>query len=216
VQGSVLYNPERRQLALAAGPSLQRAGVSGHVFLDSNGNGLKDIGEELLPGVRVRIGNISSMSDSQGQYRVWDQLPYEPVLVVVDSMTLASPLWTPSYSAISVELGPNQFRMIDLPVAPAGVIEGRVLRDAPTGPVGQAGITLFVTNRRTGARQAVVTFSDGDFYLMGVKPGEYDITVPESVTTRLGVKATPLRFTMRASREGETVSGLEITLTHRP
>jgi hypothetical protein len=216
VQGSVLYNPERRQLALSAGPSLQRAGVSGHVFLDSNGNGLKDIGEELLPDVRVRVGNISSVSDSQGQYRVWDQLPYEPVLVVVDSLTLASPLWMPSYSAISVELGPNQFRMIDLPVAPAGVIEGRVRRDTPTGPVGQAGITLFVTNRRTGARQAVVTFSDGDFYLMGVKPGEYDITVPESVTTRLGVKATPVRFTMRSSRDGETVSGLAITLTRRP
>ncbi|MEP7326261.1 MAG: hypothetical protein ABI836_09965 [Gemmatimonadota bacterium] len=212
VQGSVLYDPERRSVALSAGPSLQRAGVAGNVFLDANGNGLRDIGEEPLPGVRVRVGNISAVSDSQGQYRVWDQLPYEPVLVVVDSLSLASPLWTPSYSAISVELGPNQFRMIDLPVAPAGVIEGRVLRDSPTGPVGQAGITLFVTNRRSGARQAVVTFSDGDFYVMGVKPGEYDITVSEAVTTRLGVKASPVRFTMRSLREGETISGLEIRL----
>lgn len=212
VQGSVLYNSDRRQVALSAGPGLQRAGVAGYVFLDSNGNGLKDIGEELLPDVRVRVGNISAMSDSQGQYRVWDQLPYEPVLVVVDSMSLASPLWTPSYSAISVELGPNQFRMIDLPIAPAGVIEGQVLRDTPTGPVGQAGITLFVTNRRTGARMPVVTFSDGAFYLMGVKPGEYDITVAESVLNRLGVKATPVRFTMRTSREGEDVSGLDIQL----
>lgn len=216
VQGSVLYNPERNQLALAAGPSLQRAGVAGHVFLDSNGNGLRDIGEEPLADVRVRVGNISALSDSQGQYRVWDQLPYEPVLVVVDSTSLSSPLWTPSYSAISVELGPNQFRMIDLPVAQAGVIEGRVLRETPAGLIGQAGITLFVTHRRSGARQAVVTFSDGDFYLMGVKPGEYDITVAESVINRLGVKATPLRFTMRSSRDGDTVSGLEITLTRQP
>ncbi|HEV8122770.1 MAG TPA: hypothetical protein VGP80_00865 [Gemmatimonadales bacterium] len=216
VQGSVLYNTERRQVALSAGPSLQRAGVAGYVFLDANGNGLKDIGEELLPDVRVRVGNITAVTDSQGQYRIWDQLPYEPVLVVVDSMSLASPLWTPSYSAISVELGPNQFRMIDLPIAPAGVIEGQVLRETPAGPVGQGGITLFVTNRRSGARQAVVTFSDGAFYLMGVKPGEYDITVAESVLTRLGVNAAPVRFTMRTSREGENVSGLEIRLSHRP
>jgi hypothetical protein len=208
----VLYNPTRRQVALAAGPSLQRAGVAGHVFLDSNGNGLRDIGEEPLPDVRVRVGNISAVSDSQGEYRVWDQLPYEPVLVVMDSLTLSSPLWTPSYSAISVELGPNEFRMIDLPVAPAGVIEGRVLRDTPTGPVGQAGATLYVTNRRTGARLSVVTFSDGDFYLMGVKPGEYDITVADAVQTRLNMRAEPLRFVMQSSHDGGSVSGLELRL----
>jgi hypothetical protein len=212
VQGSVLYNPDRRRLALSAGPAVQRAGVSGQIFLDANGNGLREDAEELLPDVRVRVGNITALSDSQGNYRVWDLLPYEPVLVVLDSMTLASPLWTPTYSAISVEPGPNQFRMIDLPVAPAGVIEGRVMRETPSGMVGQGGITLLVTNRRTGARLQVVTFSDGDFYLMGVKPGEYEITVAESVLNRLGVTATPARFTMQASREGETVSGLEINL----
>jgi hypothetical protein len=212
VQGSVLYNPDRRRLALSAGPAVQRAGVSGQIFLDANGNGLREDADELLPDVRVRVGNITALSDSQGNYRVWDLLPYEPVLVVLDSMTLASPLWTPTYSAISVEPGPNQFRMIDLPVAPAGVIEGRVMRETPSGMVGQGGITLLVTNRRTGARLQVVTFSDGDFYLMGVKPGEYEITVAESVLNRLGVTATPARFTMQASREGETVSGLEINL----
>lgn len=212
VQGSVLYNPEQRRLALSAGPAVQRSGVSGQIFLDANGNGLREDDEELLPDVRVRVGNITALSDSQGNYRVWDLLPYEPVLVVLDSMSLASPLWTPTYSAISVEPGPNQFRMVDLPVAPAGVIEGRVMRETPSGMVGLGGIPLLVTNRRTGARLQVVTFSDGDFYLMGVKPGDYEITVAEVVLTRLGVTAAPARFTMKASREGETVSGLEINL----
>jgi hypothetical protein len=212
VQGSVLYNPEHRQLALSSGPSLQRAGVSGRVFLDANGNGRRDEGEELLSGVRVRVGNISALSDSQGRYRVWDLLPFEPVLVVVDSTSLSSPLWVPLYSAVSLEPGPNQFRDLDMPIAPAGLIEGHVYRPSATGPVGLGGVTLFVTDRKSGVRRNVVTFSDGDFYLMGIKPGEYEITVAESVTSRLRLTAEPVRFTMKASREGESLEGIEVEL----
>ena len=64
---------------------------------------------------------------------MWDLLPFEPVLVVLDSATLPSPLWTPAYSAISVEPAPNQFRAIDLPLVLGGVIEGQVLRENETG-----------------------------------------------------------------------------------
>lgn len=212
VQGAVLYDPERRQVALNAGPAVERAGVAGQVFLDSNGNGRRDIGEELLPDVRVRVGNFTAVTDSQGRYQVWDLLPYEPTLVVVDSLTLASPLWIPSYSAISVEPGPNQFRSLDLPVVPAGVIEGRVLRSTPTGPAGVPGATLLVTNRRTGARTTVVTFRDGGYYLMGVKPGEYEITMADATARRLGQSADPVRFTLHPSRDGESLAGLDLTL----
>jgi hypothetical protein len=212
VQGSVLYNPERRQIALASGPSVQRAGVAGQVFLDANGNGRHDAGEELLSDVRVRVGNITSVSDSQGRYRVWDLLPFEPVLVVVDSASLASPLWIPQYSAVSLEPGPNQFRDLDLPIAPGGLIEGRVVRQTETGPHGMGGITLYVTDRRSGARRTLVTFSDGDFYLMGIKPGDYDLSVAESVTGRLKMSADPVHFILNASRDGETVQGLEVVL----
>ncbi|MEO8294024.1 MAG: carboxypeptidase-like regulatory domain-containing protein [Gemmatimonadota bacterium] len=212
VQGSVLYDPDQRQIALASGPSVQRSGVSGQVFLDANGNGHHDSGEELLPDVRIRVGNISALSDSQGRYRVWDLLPFEPVLVVVDSASLPSPLWVPMYSAVSLEPGPNQFRDLDMPIAPGGLIEGRVIRSSDAGPIGIGGVTLFVTDRKTGVRRNVMTFSDGDFYLMGIKPGDYEITVAESVTSRLMMSADAVRFTMKASRDGESLEGLEVIL----
>ena len=53
VQGSLLYDPANRRMAFASGPSLERAGVSGRVFLDENGDGRWQAGEELLPDVRV-------------------------------------------------------------------------------------------------------------------------------------------------------------------
>ena len=56
IQGSVLYEPSRRHVAFASGPSLERSGLSGRVFLDGNGDGRYQPGEQLINGVRVRAG----------------------------------------------------------------------------------------------------------------------------------------------------------------
>ena len=212
VQGSLLYTPSSRHLALSSGPAVQRAGVSGRVFLDANGNGRWDADEELLRDVQVRVGNLSALTDSLGQYRMWDLLPFEPVLVVVDTASLQSPLWVPSYGAVSLEPGPNQFRLLDLPVVPGGVVEGRVIRETASGPLGIGGVTIYITDRKSGQRRSTVTFSDGAFYALGIKPGSYEITVADAVAQRLRITAESVYFTMGAGRDGETVSELEIIL----
>jgi hypothetical protein len=152
------------------------------------------------------------VSDSSGVYRIWDLPPFEPVLVTVDSATLASPLWIPAYGSMSLETGPNRFRSLDIPIAPGGVIEGRLLRDAAGGQVPVAGVRLML--RRKGAREEreLITFSDGGFYLIGVKPGEYELSAAQSTLDRLGLTGEPLTFTMPASADGATVDGLELRL----
>jgi hypothetical protein len=212
VQGSLLYDPAQRGLSFAGGPSLERAGVSGRVFLDENGNGKRDSKEQLLPGVRVRAGFTSAVSDSSGRYRVWDLPAFEPVLVTIDSTTLASPLWIPAYGSMSLETGPNRFRGLDIPVVPGGVIEGRLVRDTPDGRAPVAGVELRLKRVGSPEQRPLVTFSDGDFYLMGVKPGEYELSVDRDVLMRLGLTGDPLSFTMPASAEGATVDGLELRL----
>ena len=73
------------------------------------------------------------------------------------------------------------------------------------------GVTVMITEK-TGARRTTVTFRDGGFYLMGIKPGEYEIAVSEAVLGRLGVKAAPLTFTMVSSRDGASVEDLNLVL----
>ena len=212
LQGSVLYNPVSRRIALTPGPSMQRAGVAGRVFLDANLNGRFDTGESLLPGVRVRVGMLNALSDSAGRYRVWDLTPYEPVLMTVDSTSLPSPLWVPTFASASLELGPNEFRTIDIPVAPGGVIEGSILRETPSGRSPLAGVTVVLTSLRSGARRTLVTFSDGGFYAIGIKPGQYRIEVPGPLLQRLGATSDPVTFNMEADPDGATVSNLDLVL----
>src|SRR5207244_183795 len=145
VQGSVLWNRSDGRLTYAPGPSLERAGLTGRVFLDENGNGRWDAGEPVVPGVRVLVGTSSASSDSSGWFRVWDLVPFEPVLVTVDSLSIDSPLLVPAFGSASIEPGPNRFRTLDIPLVRAGVVEGRVRRVTPQGPEAVAGVTLVLT-----------------------------------------------------------------------
>lgn len=206
LQGSLLYDRAARTLTLAPGPSLERAGVTGRVFLDQNGNERFDRGEQALPNVRVSVGIQSRTSDASGRYRLWNVTPYEPAIVAIDSATLASPLWVPAHQAVEVRPGPNRYEVVDLAVAPGGVVEGRAVR--VSDGTGLPGVTLLLERVETGASRALVTFSDGEFYAMGVKPGDYRLVIDPRSAQRLGLSAEPIRLTMPASVDGATVGGL--------
>lgn len=211
VQGSVLWDRRTERLGVAPGPSLERSGLSGRVFLDENANGIRDVGEPAVANARVLIGSLAARSDAGGAYHVWDLVPFEPVLVSLDSVSLESPLLVPLFARTSIVPGPNRFRSLDIPVVESGIIEGRVLRNG----AGVGGVTLFVTDRRTGTRRTMVTFKDGAFYLMGVKPGDYELAVAEQVLDALAVDAEPLRFTLAPTANGIGRSDLELRLKPR-
>ena len=208
--GSAIYNPSRGSVDFAGSPALSRGGVTGRVFLDANGNGKFDSGEQALAGVRVIVGPTFAMSDARGDYHVWDVLPYEPIPVTVDSASLASPLWVPAYAATMIEPAPNRYRRLDIPVLPGGVIEGRVVRAAGSGATG--GIVLVLTHRQSGERRLVTTFGDGTFYAIGVRPGDWDLVVDPKCLTLLRSSADALHFTIKPDVEGASLEGLEVEL----
>ncbi len=212
IQGSLLWDRATGRLATAPGPSLQRSGVSGRVFFDQNGDGVQNPGEPGLAGVRVRVGVQTAVSDSNGEFRVWDIVPFEPVTVQVDSLSLSSPLLVPAFASALLDPGPNRFRELNIPVVQGGVVEGRVSREVGGQRVGVAGVTLRLTNRRSGAEQRFTTFSDGAFYVMGTKPGDYDLTVDPAVLEALHATAAPLLVRLRPTPGGVGASGLEVEL----
>jgi len=212
VQGSVLWDRQAGRLGVAPGPSLERSGLSGRVFMDENANGIRDVGEPSIANARLLVGSLATRTDSSGAYRVWDLVPFEPVFVSLDSLSLESPMLVPLFARTSIVPGPNRFRSLDIPIVQAGVIEGRVTRNGK----GVGGVTLVLTERRSGARRTLLTFNDGAFYLMGVKPGDYELTVQQQVLDALAVDAVPLRFQLAPTPNGVGRSDLEVRLNARP
>src|SRR3989441_10098396 len=126
--------------------------------MDVNANGIRDVGEPAIANARLLVGSLVTRTDSTGAYHVWDLVPFEPVLVSLDSLSLESPLLVPLFARTSIVPGPNRFRSLDIPVVEAGIIEGRVIR---SGVAGVGGGTLKLTDRLSGARRTLVTFNDG-------------------------------------------------------
>jgi hypothetical protein len=72
-----------------------------------------------------------------------------------------------------------------------------------------------LTDKRSGTRRTLVTFTDGAFYLLGVKPGDYELTVDERVLDALGADAAPLSFQLVPTPDGVGRSDLELRLKPR-
>jgi len=209
VQGSVLWDRAAGGFTAAPGPSIARAGVAGRVFRDDNQNGRYDPGEPPLAGVRVIVGTRPVVSDSNGEFRVWDLMPFEPVNVLVDSMSIDSPLLVPAFAAATLVPNPNRFRPLDVPIVAAGVIEGRIWRAAGGAREPVGAISLVLTDHRSGTRRHFAAFSDGTFYLMGVKAGDYELTAED------GAMTGSVRFTLTADAAAAGRSGLELVLAPR-
>jgi hypothetical protein len=212
VQGSIVLNTATRALTLAPGPSLQRSGVAGRVFLDENANGLFDVGEPAVPNVTLRVGTTAATSDSTGWFEVWNVAPYEPALVTVDSLSLPSPLWVPGFTTMTVMPGPNRFVLIDVPIEPGGTVEGQVMLESPDGRNGVGNARLTLIDRRTGSRRIVTTFLDGAFLAVGVRPGNYEVMVDEQLLAQLEAIGEPTRFGLPASTDGASVTGVDVIL----
>ena len=211
VQGSALMAPGTRRPQFVTGPSLQRTGVTGIVFLDRNTNGLRDASEPLVPGVMVQVGTGFARSDAEGRYRVWDLVPFIPLPVLVDSTSLPSPLWIPTVSHASIEAGPNRFEPLDIPLVAGGVLEGRVVW-AQRGSVSMPPVPLVVTNAKGAVVARTESFSDGEYVLFGVRPGTLTVRVDTAWLSAQRVVADSQRVTLVPQDEGATVRAPAITI----
>jgi hypothetical protein len=72
-----------------------------------------------------------------------------------------------------------------------------------------AAIPLVLTDHRSGARRHFASFSDGTFYLMGVKAGDYELAAED------GAMTGTVRFTLTPEAAAAGRAGLELVLTSR-
>ena len=214
LQGSSLLTRGERRPQFVTGPSLQRTGVTGTVFLDRNANGRRDADEPAVPDVLVQVGTGWARSDADGRYRVWDLPPFVPLPVVIDSLSLPSPLWIPTIEHKSIEAGPNRFEPLDIPLVSGGVVEGRIVWERPGG-VSLPPVPLVITNARGDLVARAESFSDGEFVLFGVRPGTLTVRIEAAWLAAHQLTAVSHTVSLASSDDGATVRVPPITLTPR-
>ena len=214
LSGSAVWDRGAERVRPAPGPSLQRAGISGVVFLDRNANGLRDPDEDGLPGARLLVGSLPAATDSTGAFDVWDLPAFDPVLIRLDTLALRDPQWVPASAALLAAPGPDGYRRLDLALVPAAVVEGAVRWDGGEGTVG--GLPLRLVDQVTGRTMHAMTFSDGGFYLMGVRPGRWTLEVDPPALAALGAVAAPLEVPVTPEAAAAGLSRIDLVLRPAP
>lgn len=192
------------------------AGAKGRVFLDEDGDGRFGPGDRPVPGVEVLVGGRRTATDSAGVYHAWNVTPYERLEVALDTLRGIDPSWTPTRPSTVVRLTPHMYTPVDVPLIETRELSGTLV---PHGEVPTAGgVTLEIRELATGTTTSTSTFSDGDFYVSRIRPGEYELRVAESSLRVLSAVSEPeaVRFTVSA-RAGEILVELPpIHLRPRP
>lgn len=210
--GSAVYDPSRRSITWTDGADLGRAGVAGVVYLDQNGNGVRDDGEEGIAGIPVQVGGRGTDTDAFGRFAVWDLLPFETVEIVVDSLSFDDPRMIPSAPLLQVRPTPNSYVAVDIPVEVGAELLGFVVLDGE----GVGGLPVILRELDTGIEVTATTYSDGGFYRAGVPPGEYEIVLPEAVMESLGVFAVPLHLFVPPGSGDKRIQDVVIVLERLP
>jgi hypothetical protein len=186
--GAVAFGSVRRATPLEYG-GLGLSGVEGHVFRDVDGDGRLGAQDEAVSGVRIRVGGLVTRTDERGRYSLWNVMPYQPVNVRIDTLSLEDPGWVPALPARALRPSPQQYTQVEFGLVRTREVTGSLLPGAGIGTT--AGIGLELRDMEGGALHAARSFSDGAFYFSRVRPGRYRLTLASSSAAALGIAVPP-------------------------
>jgi len=210
--GSVALDPRSRLLKLGDVADLGRGGVSGILFRDDNNNGKWDPGEPGLAGIPISVGGWPATTDADGRFAAWGLAPSEPIQIDVDTLSFPDPHLILPASVIRVRPAPNAFGIIELPVVVGAEVGGFVVLGDEAVP----GVPVLLRELNTGAEISIVTFADGGFYKAAIPPGEYEVTLPDAVLSRLNAFAPPLSIFVPPGPGEKRYGDLQLRLEARP
>ena len=163
--------------------------IGDKVWLDTNGDGVLDVGETGIEGIEVTLvgqnGSVTSTTDADGMYTFSD-LPVGAYDVQVGAGLTGTTLSTPA--AYIVQLAEAEDHVdADFgftPVAPQlGSIGDTVWFDTNANGVqegteaGIEGVTILLTSPVTAGALIATTGPDGAYVFAGLEAGNYDVAV---------------------------------------
>lgn len=151
-----------------------RGQVVADVWMDDNGDGVRQPGEAALAGVPLTAGNavVDAATDRAGRGAIDGLEPFRAVMIGIDAGSLPDPYVQPALPGVVVTPRPGVVTRVLLPMAAAGEIEGVLRRDGGN-PV--EGLSVELVDAEGRVRATTITEFDGYFLFEGVAYGRYTV-----------------------------------------
>ena len=214
--GSLSYDAGGRRVIASSRTQTGQAAISLRMFIDRNGDGDYNQGEELVPVRTIKMNHAATLQPGKDSILRITQLQiYRTYQAEIDVSTLPDPTLAPPYTRFSFIADPNHYKRIDIPLYRTGVIEGNVTLRKDGTDRGLGGIRLLIKGIGSEHEETIRTFSDGGFYAMSLLPGKYSLEVDPTQLGFLHAVSEPgkIEFEVKALPEGDSLDGLNFLLT---
>ena len=214
--GSLLFDGKTNYIGTDNQPSVGKGGIVIVPFLDLNCNGRRDKGEPKAFGLNFSINSGRIERDNRDTtIRIFDLEPYTTYTIELDRNSFDNISWQIKKPTISVFIDPNQFKLIEIPIAVVGEVSGTVYLSENNNKKGQGRIIVcFYRSDDSSLAASTLTEADGFFSFLGLAPGSYFARIDTAQLRRLYMTSSPITLPVNIlqNKDGFVVEGLEFVL----
>lgn len=195
-------------------PMASSGAVSAHAFVDTNMNGLFDLGEKPVEGAGFTLNGGSRhpvRTNAAGIAYMNNMAPRQFADVALDTGTLEDPQWNVAKPGVRVLPRPGKVVQVDFPVVMTSEIDGTVYLEEEGKKRGIGNALLELVNKRGEAIASTRSGADGYYIMPAVKPGHFTLRLAAEQLRTLGLLANQSHaIDMKA--DGEYINGIDFTL----
>ena len=209
--GGIMFDQNAASVKTNARSNVGKGGLTILAFLDLNNNRKYDAGEKKVSNVNPRVkGGSLTYNERDTTYTVSNLQPYTDYILEVNQSNFQIISWLLTNKVIKVEVEPNHYKRIEVPVTVAGEVAGMLYNYNTPEMTGRIKINFYRDDKVLVGN--VLTEDDGYFSYMGLEPGNYTARVDSAQLEN--IKLTTLQeaspFQIKLSTEGDLVDDLEI------
>lgn len=215
-RGSLIMDAKTRYVGTNNRTSVGKGALVFAPFLDLNCNDKRDPGEPKDYNLNIRIsGGKPFQDDKDSTIRVLDLEPYTSYYVELDQNSFDNVAWKLRKKTMTVIVDPNQFKVIEVPIAVVGEVSGTVYKKGKGEAAGLGRIVVNFFDKNAKVVGKTLTEPDGYFSYLGLAPGKYYAQVDTAQLKRvqMSIDSAQLPFNIKPSRDGDIVEGIDFTLT---
>ncbi len=159
------------------------------VFLDGNGNGRFDEGDEALPNIAFELDGgrhpVTTGDDGVAHLAIGS---HRRTSLAVAEGSLEDPYWLSTRPGVEVLTRPGRTESIMFPIVVTGEIDGTVYLVRGAGKVEVGGVTLELIGQEGHVVSSVESQYDGFYLFEKVLPGTYRLRIAPADVERWGLE----------------------------
>jgi cell division protein FtsN len=210
-RGSLLYDAKTKYLGVNNRNNVGKGAITLIPFLDVDGNGHRDRGEPKQLDLKFRInGGTIIRNEKDSTIRILDLTPYTSYSLELDKNSFDNIAWQMHNLVMKVNIDPNQFKTIEVPISVMGEASGNVT----LGSRGQGRILVCFYRSDSTLAARTLTESDGYYSYLGLKPGKYTARIDPEQLKKIKMVSSPASIPVNISHsfDGDIVEGLDFKL----